>query len=101
MKESMGADYADLADYFDACRIKRNVIDYDRAGGISEGEAEKLLREVRQFREIILNWLQSYYPRSLKQGKSNEGAGQAFLFDFSRDRAFTSDAITSPLSAHE
>ena len=35
MKESMGADYADLADYFDACRIKRNVIDYDRAGGIS------------------------------------------------------------------
>ena len=35
MKESMGADYVDLADYFDACRVKRNVIDYDRAGGIS------------------------------------------------------------------
>ena len=66
MKESMGADYADLADYFDACRVKRNVIDYDRAGGISEGEAEKLLKEVSQFREIILNWLQSYYPRFLK-----------------------------------
>jgi hypothetical protein len=39
MKESMGADYVDLADYFDACRVKRNVIDYDRAGGISEMEA--------------------------------------------------------------
>jgi len=63
MKESMGDDYVDLADYFDACRVKRNVIDYDRAGGISELEADKLLKEVRQFREIILNWLQSYYPR--------------------------------------
>lgn len=63
MKECMGDDYVELADYFNACRIKRNVIDYDRAGGISELEANKLLKEVRQFREIILNWLQSYYPK--------------------------------------
>lgn len=63
MKESIGDDYVDSADYFNACRVKRNVIDYDRAGGISELEADKLLKEVRQFREIILNWLQSYYPR--------------------------------------
>ena len=63
MKESMGDYYVDLADYFNACRVKRNVIDYDRAGGISELEADKILKEVRQFREIILNWLQSYYPR--------------------------------------
>ena len=66
MKESMGDDYADLADYFDACRVKRNVTDYDRAGGISETEAEELLKEVSQFREIIVNWLKSYHPRFLK-----------------------------------
>ena len=66
MKESMGNDYVDLADYFDACRVKRNVLDYDRAGGISEGEADKLLKEVTQFKEIVLNWLESYYPRVLK-----------------------------------
>ena len=62
----MGNDYVDLADYFDACRVKRNVLDYDRAGGISEGEADKLLKEVTQFKEIVLNWLESYYPRVLK-----------------------------------
>lgn len=66
MKESMGDDYADLADYFDACRVKRNVTDYDRAGGISEVEADELLKEASQFREIIVNWLKSYYPRFLK-----------------------------------
>lgn len=66
MKESMGDDYADLADYFDACRVKRNVTDYDRAGGVSKGEADELLKEASQFREIILNWLQSYHPRLLK-----------------------------------
>ena len=51
----MGDDYVDFAEYFDACRVKRNVIDYDRAGGISEGEADKLLNEVRRFKEIDLN----------------------------------------------
>jgi hypothetical protein len=55
MKETMGNDY----------RAKRNVIDYDRSGGISEGEADRLFKETRQFREIIRNWLQTYYPQFL------------------------------------
>lgn len=65
MKETMGNDYVDSANYFDACRAKRNVIDYDRSGGISEGEADRLFKETRQFREIIRNWLQTYYPQFL------------------------------------
>ena len=65
MKESMGDDYVDFAEYFDACRVKRNVIDYDRAGGISEGEADKLLNEVRRFKEIVLNWLKRFCPQFL------------------------------------
>jgi len=65
MKETMGNDYLDSVNYFDACRAKRNVIDYDQSGGISEGEADRLLKETRQFREIIRNWLQTYYPQFL------------------------------------
>jgi len=65
MKESMGAGFFELADYFNACRVKRNVIDYDRAGGISKGETEKLLKEARHFREITIHWLQSNHPRFL------------------------------------
>jgi uncharacterized protein (UPF0332 family) len=62
VKETMGADSFELAEYFNACRVKRNVIDYDRAGSISEIETEKLLKEARHFREIIVHWLQSNHP---------------------------------------
>ena len=65
MKETMGADSFELAEYFNACRVKRNVIDYDRAGSISEIETEKLLKEARHFREIIVHWLQSNHPEFL------------------------------------
>jgi len=41
MKGIMGKDYDDLADYFDACRSKRNVTDYDFAGTISRIEAQE------------------------------------------------------------
>jgi uncharacterized protein (UPF0332 family) len=67
MKETMGDDYVDLANYFDACRVKRNAIDYDRSGRVSEGEADRLLIETRQFKEIVRNWLQTYYPQFLGQ----------------------------------
>ncbi len=34
------------SDYFDACRAKRNVTDYDRVGEISESDLKELLNEV-------------------------------------------------------
>lgn len=36
MKLILGQDYEELADYFDSCRLKRNTLDYDLAGVISE-----------------------------------------------------------------
>ncbi|HUW22633.1 MAG TPA: hypothetical protein VMW39_01180 [bacterium] len=63
MKEIMGKDYYDLADYFDSCRAKRNITDYDYAGGISGLEAVELIKEAEGFLEIILNWLKKNYPR--------------------------------------
>jgi uncharacterized protein (UPF0332 family) len=39
MKIIMGTDYHAIADYFDSCRSKRNITDYDYAGAISELEA--------------------------------------------------------------
>ena len=32
MKEIMGKNYYDLANYFDSCRVKRNLTDYTYAG---------------------------------------------------------------------
>ena len=58
----MGAEFAELAAYFDSCRTKRNLSAYDRTGGTSETEVEEILREVASFREKILAWLKAYHP---------------------------------------
>ena len=57
MKIIMGTDYYTLADYFDSCRSKRNITDYDYAGTISDLEAKELVEEAEKFLEVTLNWL--------------------------------------------
>jgi uncharacterized protein (UPF0332 family) len=63
MKEIMGKDYHDLADYFDACRAKRNITDYDYAGTISRTEVQELIKEAEKFLDVVLNWLRKHYPK--------------------------------------
>lgn len=63
MKDIMGKGFYDLADYFDACRAKRNLTDYDYAGAISRTEAQELVREAEKFLHIVLDWLKQYYPK--------------------------------------
>jgi hypothetical protein len=41
--------FAVLSAYFDGCRIKRNVSEYDGAGVVTDTEAEELLKTVQQF----------------------------------------------------
>lgn len=57
MKIIMGDDYNKLADYFDSCRSKRNITDYDYAGTISNSEVEELIGEAESFLEVTLDWL--------------------------------------------
>ncbi|MFQ5899443.1 MAG: hypothetical protein ACE5JN_14530, partial [Candidatus Methylomirabilia bacterium] len=59
----LGRGAQDLADYFDQCRNKRNLSDYDRAGEISKDEAVELLKEARKFRAMVLSWLEEQHPR--------------------------------------
>lgn len=66
VREILGKEYYDLIDYFDSCRSKRNITDYDRAGEISDFEAEELLKEVLTFKEVVLKWVKENYPQYLK-----------------------------------
>ncbi|MFO7929703.1 MAG: hypothetical protein R6U35_08550 [Candidatus Humimicrobiaceae bacterium] len=61
MKIIMGADYDALADYFDSCRAKRNITDYDYAGAISDTEAMELIEEAEGFLGITLDWIKENY----------------------------------------
>lgn len=61
MKIIMGNNYYELTDYFDSCRSKRNITDYDYVGTISDSEAEELIEEAEIFLELTLNWLKKNY----------------------------------------
>lgn len=57
LPEVMGKAFESHADYFNACRAKRNMTDYDRVGGISDIELKELLEEVDSFKQEVINWI--------------------------------------------
>ena len=62
MKEIIGQAHQDLADYFDACRVKRNITDYTHVGEISATEVEELIKEAEQFLNTVVGWLKANHP---------------------------------------
>jgi hypothetical protein len=60
--EAADPAFAALSAYFDGCRIKRNSCEYDFAGGVSDTDAEGLLRAVEQFAVDAEAWIQAGYP---------------------------------------
>lgn len=58
----MGTGYKDDASYLDACRMKRNKSEYDRAGGLSRDASDELLAYVEELRPAVINWLKQNHP---------------------------------------
>ena len=65
LREALGSKYADLIDYFDACRSKRNRTDYDAIGGISETAVAELIGEANKFYKFTKDWISKKYPQYL------------------------------------
>jgi hypothetical protein len=59
---ALGPGIAPSANYFDVCRRKRNLLDYDCANVATETEAEELLRQADQFRQVIEAWIAQHHP---------------------------------------
>ncbi len=59
------ASKSESAVYLEACRVKRNTVEYDMAGAASESEAAELLQFAKELREEVLNWLQKNHPQWL------------------------------------
>jgi uncharacterized protein (UPF0332 family) len=51
-----------LADYFDACRRKRNEIDYTGAAIATSTEADELVLHARSFLDLVERWIESNHP---------------------------------------
>jgi hypothetical protein len=60
---AMGPNIAALASYFDTCRRKRNMLDYDMADVATDTELEELLQKVEQFRALVEEWIAQYHPQ--------------------------------------
>jgi uncharacterized protein (UPF0332 family) len=58
----MGKPAAPYADYFDMCRRKRNVIDYDAAHIASEMETNEILKKAKEFFELVEQWIAATHP---------------------------------------
>ncbi|MFM7817886.1 MAG: hypothetical protein ACKPGI_13075 [Verrucomicrobiota bacterium] len=46
------------ADYLDACRIKRNTVEYDYAGSATRKDAQELIEFCKELRETVVAWLE-------------------------------------------
>ncbi|MCL5038142.1 MAG: hypothetical protein M1269_13680 [Chloroflexi bacterium] len=65
LPELMGEESQAAGDYFNICRSKRNLTDYDRAGEISETEMAELIKEVELFRIKVIEWIKEKFPELL------------------------------------
>ena len=61
-KLSIGTQADQLADYFDACRRKRNEIDYTGATIATTTEAKELLLHAKSFLDLVELWIETNHP---------------------------------------
>jgi uncharacterized protein (UPF0332 family) len=61
-KLAMGKSVEHLAAYFDACRRKRNEIDYTGATIATSTEAEEVLLHAKSFLDLVERWIESTHP---------------------------------------
>jgi hypothetical protein len=65
VKLAIGKAAGPYSDYFDRCRRKRNVIDYDEAFVATETEAAEIVTKAQEFVETVEEWIAKNHP-SLK-----------------------------------
>jgi hypothetical protein len=61
--EAADPAFAPLSAYFETCRIKRNGCEYDYAGGVSDTDADGLLKTVQKFAVDAEAWVTARHPK--------------------------------------
>jgi hypothetical protein len=59
---ALGSSAASYTAYFDACRRKRNQLDYDVADVATHTESQELLTKAHEFQQLVESWLATTYP---------------------------------------
>jgi hypothetical protein len=69
LRLAVGQPVAKLAQYFNACRKKRNKLDYHLAQIVTETELQELLEKAKEFQELIENWISQNHPQFAQGNK--------------------------------
>jgi hypothetical protein len=62
----LGKKHAQDAKYLDTCRNKRNIVEYDYVGGVTEDDVSELVRYVHELREEVLHWLDEHHAELME-----------------------------------
>ena len=62
VRPAVGKPVDAYSDYFDRCRRKRNVIDYDDAFVATETEAAEILTKTKEFIDVVEQWIGKAHP---------------------------------------
>jgi len=62
VKWAIGKAADPSSDYFDRCRRKRNIIDYDDANVATETEAQEIVTKAKEFVDLIEQWIAAKHP---------------------------------------
>lgn len=52
--------------YLDVCRSKRNIVEYDQIGTVSNQDADELIEFCGELKEDVLTWLQKNHPELIE-----------------------------------
>jgi len=55
----LGEKWQDDANYLDACRIKRNTVEYNYVGGATDKDADELIGFVKELKTEVVKWLEN------------------------------------------
>ena len=47
------------------CRVKRNMVEYECGGAVTETETKELLTFVRELKRDVLDWFDANHPEPL------------------------------------
>ena len=50
------------SNYLDACRAKRNVVEYDYVGGVTDDDVDELIEFVKELKAEVEIWLEQNHP---------------------------------------
>jgi hypothetical protein len=63
LPEILGEQWKDEADYLETCRRNRNIVEYDRAGVVTDQDASELAAFCKELRQEVLTWLDKNHPQ--------------------------------------